>query len=207
VALFPIDGGEPRALTKHATSVGSPAWSPDGSVVYFIAGDPATAEERERTRLRDDVVVWDETFRQRQLWKVNVSTGTETQLTSGDSTVREYVVSADGRRIALQRAPAPGDGDAYRGELWVMDANGGNPRALTNNSIEEKSPDLSPDGSQVLSEAANQFFIAKLDGSPARELSADFLAHKGLMASSAAWYPDGKQITFWVADSSPTPSF
>ncbi len=167
VALFPIDGGEPRALTKHATSVGSPAWSPDGSVVYFIAGDPATAEERERTRVRDDVVVWDETFRQRQLWKVDVSTGIETQLTSGDSTVREYVVSADGKRIALQRAPAPGDGDAYRGELWVMDANGGNPRALTNNSIEEKSPDLSPDGSQVLFLAdMNERFGAELSDQP-----------------------------------------
>jgi dipeptidyl aminopeptidase/acylaminoacyl peptidase len=200
VALFPIDGGEPRALTKHATGVGSPAWSPDGGVVYFIAGDPATAEERERTRLRDDVVVWDETFRQRQLWKVDVSTGTETQLTSGDSTVREYVVSADGKRIALQRAPAPGDGDAYRGELWVMDANGGNPRALTNNSIEEKSPDLSPDGSQVLFLAdmnerfepnypTNLFIVSTAGGSPRL-----VLPNFSYAFDQAVWAPNGQSI-------------
>jgi dipeptidyl aminopeptidase/acylaminoacyl peptidase len=200
VALFAVDGGEPRTLTKHATSVGSPVWSPDGSVVYFIAADPVTAEDRERTRVRDDVVAWDETFRQRQLWKVVVSTGEETQLTSGDSTVREFVVSADGKRIALQRAPAPGDGDAYRGELWAMDANGENPRALTNNSIEEKSPDVSPDGSQVLFLAdmnersepnypTNLFVMSMAGGSPRLVLPNFTYAF-----DQAVWAPDGQSI-------------
>ena len=101
--------------------------------------------------MRDDVVVLDETFKQRQLWKIVVSTGVETQLTSGDSTVKEYVVSADGKRIALQRAPAPGDGDAYRGEVWVMDANGEN-AARPHQQLDRREvcPTLSPDGSQVL---------------------------------------------------------
>jgi len=82
IVLLPAEGGESRVLTKHATSVGSPAWSPDGSVVYFIATDPSTADDRERIRVRDDVVAWDETFRQRQLWKIAVATGVETQLTT-----------------------------------------------------------------------------------------------------------------------------
>ena len=46
-----------------------------------------------------------------------------------------------------------------------------------------------------------------MDGSPPREVLAEFLAQKKLSASAAAWYPDGKKITVWVADSSPTPSF
>ena len=198
--LFPIDGGEPRALSKHATSVATPTWSPDGSAVYFIASDPSTADERERSRVRDDVVLWDETFKQRQLWKIVVSTGVETQLTTGDSTVREYALSADGKRIALQRAPSPSDGDAYRGEVWVMDANGENARVLTSNSIEERSLDLSPDGTRVLFLAdtnerfepnypTNLFVVAAAGGGARIALPA--FPHA---VDQAVWAPDGQSI-------------
>jgi dipeptidyl aminopeptidase/acylaminoacyl peptidase len=33
---------EPRPVTKHATSVSAPSWSPDGSRIYFVAADAAT---------------------------------------------------------------------------------------------------------------------------------------------------------------------
>ena len=59
----------------------------------------------------------------------------------------------------------------------------------------------------ILLSLVNRFYIAQLDGSPPREVLAEFLAQKKLSASAAAWYPDGKKITVWVADSSPTPSF
>jgi len=98
IVLLPLDGGEPRALPKHATNVyvsvppaaAATTWSPDGTTIYFLASDPRTAEERERDRVRDDVFLVDEGSRQRHLWKVNVSTGAETQVTTGDSTVNEY---------------------------------------------------------------------------------------------------------------------
>src|SRR5262249_16735237 len=48
--LMPADGGEPRELTRHSTSVAAPTWSPDGTVVYFTAADARTSEERERDR-------------------------------------------------------------------------------------------------------------------------------------------------------------
>src|SRR3954452_1756637 len=136
IVLLPRDGGEPRALTKHATNVfvaappaaSAPLWSPDGTTIYFLATDARTAEERERDRVRDDVFLMDEGSRQRQLWKVSVATGAETQLTSGDSTVNEYSLSADGKHNAMVRAPFPADMDLFRGELWMMDANGAKPR-------------------------------------------------------------------------------
>ena len=58
--LWPLDGGEPRAVTKHATQPNSPVFSPDGGTIYFVASDPASAEERERSRLRDDVFAFEE---------------------------------------------------------------------------------------------------------------------------------------------------
>ena len=198
--LIPVDGGEARALTKHATFPTSPAWSPDGSIVYFIATDPVSAENRERTRLRDDSSALDDTFRQRHLWKVVVSTGAETQITTGDSSVKEYALSRDGKRIALQRAPNNSDGEAYRGESWIMDANGENARALTSNTVEESNIDLSPDGTQLLflADANERFepyyptnlFIVPTTGGAARLVSPDFK----YAINQAVWTPDGKSI-------------
>jgi dipeptidyl aminopeptidase/acylaminoacyl peptidase len=198
--LIPVDGGEPRALTKHATPPSAPQWSPDGTAVYFIAADPVSADDRERTRLRDDVYAADETYRHRQLWKIVVSTGAERQLTSGESTVKSYSLSANGKRMAVQRAPSPADMDAYRGEVWVMDADAGNPRVLTSNAIEEKSLDISPDGTQVLFTAdtneqfefyypTNLFVVSASGGRPR-------LAAPGVSFAfdQAFWAPDGRSI-------------
>ena len=41
-------------------------------------------------------------------------------------------------------------GDADRGEVWVMDADGGNAVTLTKNTVAESGASLSPDGIQVL---------------------------------------------------------
>src|SRR3954471_11869195 len=208
LVLLPLDGGEPRALTKHATNIyvspppaaAGASWSPDGTTIYFLASEPRTAEERERDRTRDDVFLMDEGARQRQLWKLIVSTGVEMQVTTGDSTVNEYSLSADGKRIAIMRAPSPADMDLFRGEVWVMDADGKNGRVLTSNTIEEKTISLSPDGSQVLFLAdtnerfepyypTNLFLISAAGGTP-RLAVPDFK----YTFDQAVWTPDGKAI-------------
>ena len=70
---------------------------------------PTTASA---TRLRDDVYAFDENYKQRQLWKVVVSTGAETQLTTRRLVGDRLPAVRDGTRIALQRAPTPLAGDA-----------------------------------------------------------------------------------------------
>jgi len=150
IQLIPADGGEPRALTRHATPPSAPMWSPDGTTVYFLASDPPTSGERERDRLRDDVYAFEETFKPQQLWKVSVATGAEQQLTTGETSVLEYRLSRDGSKVAMHRGPTPLVGDGFRGEVWVMDVTGANARALTRNEIPESAAELSPDNSQVL---------------------------------------------------------
>jgi len=200
ISLLPIDGGEPRALTKHATNVSSPAWTPDGTAVYFLASDPRTSDERDRDRVRDDVFAVDENYKQRQLWKIIISTGAETQVTTGDATVKEYKLSADGKRIALERAPSPADLDAFRAEVWMMDAGGENARALTSNSIEEHDLDLSADGTQVLFVAdmnerfepyyPTDLFIVPAAGGTPQPAVPDFK----YSFDQAVWTPDGESI-------------
>jgi dipeptidyl aminopeptidase/acylaminoacyl peptidase len=212
IMLLPIEGGEPRALTKHATAVSnlalaSPMWSPDGTTVYFMANDPTTADERERDRLGDDLYAVDETVSQGnaslkngQVWKINVATGVETQITSGTQTVREFKLSGDGKKIVLMRWPSNWDLDAYRGEIWVMDSDGQNAKALTSNTIQEFAPELSPDNTQVLFTAdsneqfepyypTNLFVVPAAGGTP-RAVVPD----SKYMFDSATWTADGRSI-------------
>jgi len=198
--LMPADGGEARPLTRHATGVGSPTWSPDGASVYFVASDPRTSEERDRDRVRDDVYAFDENFKQRHLWKIAVSSGAETQLTSGNFSVLEYRLSADGTEIAMARAPSPRDADAGQSEAWLMDASGGHARALTSNAISEGNVELSPDNSQVLFIAdtnerfepyyQSALFVVPAGGGAPRAVVPDFR----YAVDAATWAPDGRSI-------------
>ena len=198
--VMPADGGEPRALTKHATATTYPTWSPDGSVVYFLATDQRSADERERARLRDDLYAYEENYQQRHLWKITVATGAEQPVTSGNYYVSSYRLSRDGRRLAIERAPSPLAADTYRGEVWTMDVTGENARALTSNTIEELEPELSPDNSRVLFVAAanaalepyyNQnLFVVPASGGTARALLPDFPYE----IDRATWGPGGRTI-------------
>ena len=200
ISLLPANGGESHALTHHATNVSAPSWTPDGTTVYFLASDPATNDERERTRVRDDVYGLDESYRHRHLWKIVVSTGVETQVTAGKASVIEYRLSPDGKRIAVQRAPSPLPGDATRGEVWVMEAGGENARVLTSNTIEEYGLELSPDNSQVLflADTNERFepyypttlFVVPAAGGPARPVIPDYR----YSFDQATWSPDGRSI-------------
>ena len=203
ISLLPADGGESRVLTHHATNVSvgiPPSWVPDGSAVYFAASDAPSAAERELTRLRDDTYALDETFKQRHLWKIVVSTGAETQVTSGDASVLEYKLSSDGKRIAVERAPTPLAADAFKAEVWVMDANGENARVLTSNTTQEYGPELSPDNSQVLflADTNDRFdlyyptslFVVPAAGGQPRQVLHEFRP----TLDQATWAPDGRSI-------------
>ncbi len=148
--LMPATGGEPRAVTRHATAVSFPAWSPDGATIYFLAADAVSAAERERDRRKDDVYAFEENGRLRQLWSVSIATGAEKQLTADNLSVASFRVSGNGRTIVLERVPTPLADDSHKGEVWTLDAGGGNLRQLTHNDVEESQPELSPDGSQIL---------------------------------------------------------
>lgn len=199
-AVLPSDGGEPKPLTKHATAVSSPTWSPDGAYVYFLASDARTAEERERELQRDDLYAYEEDYKHRHLWKATVSTGGEQPITSGDFSVTSYRLSRDGRHIVFERVPSPLQADANLGEVWMMDADGQNQKALTTNAIEEVDPELSPDNTQVLFLAGaneklesyynqNLFVVPAAGGAP-RALFPDFPYE----FDRATWSPDGRSI-------------
>lgn len=150
VYLLPNTGGEARRLTTHQSDVSSISWAPDGTAIYYIAPDPKTEEEKKKDEAKDDVVAFDEDYKQRHLWKVTLADTARTRLTQGDYSVRGYEVSRDGRYIAHHRAPTPLIDNMDEGEVWLMRADGSDAKQLTLNATTERGAELSPSGDWVL---------------------------------------------------------
>ncbi len=202
IYLLPRDGGEARRLTSHATPVSRIQWSPDGRAVYFLAADPKTEEEKKKDELRDDVYAFDENYRQRHLWKVDVESGEETRVTEGDFSVTDYALSRDGARVAHVRSVSPLFGDIDKAEVWVMGSDGSGALRLTRDTVPERAPRLSPDGEWVLFLADSnedfdfyyndKIFLVPAGGGRARVLLPD-LPYE---IQAAEWSADGKAIYF-----------
>jgi dipeptidyl aminopeptidase/acylaminoacyl peptidase len=195
IYLLSNAGGEARRLTEHETGVGSIAWTPDGQSILFIASDPEADEEY-------DVIVFDEDYEQRHLWRASVADGTTERITEGDYSVRGYRLSRDGRHIAHHRAPTPLLDDIDEVEVWLMRADGSDAVRLTSNGAVEGGAELSPDGRWVLfvSDANDEFelyhndniFLVPAGGGSHRLLLPDMPYE----VQQARWNRDGTAIYF-----------
>ena len=193
-------GGEASPLTNHDSSVGSFQFSPDGKHIFFVASDPKSAEEKKKDKLKDDVFAFDEDYKQRHLFRVGTDGDGPQQaerLTEGDYSVIGFRLSDDGMRIAHHRSVSPLVDNRDEGEVWLMDADGGNALQLTDNTVSEFGAQLSPDGAHVmfLSDSSADFetyfndniFVLPAAGGAHRVLYED-MPHE---VNSARWAPDG----------------
>jgi Tol biopolymer transport system component/polyisoprenoid-binding protein YceI len=105
--------------------------------------------------------------------------------------------SPDGSKLAFTRSEGDSSG------IWLMGANGKNPRALTEDDLVEEEtftpdefPTWSPDGTKIafnsfLPEGNDDIFVMNADGSGQTRLTS------GLeYDSDPAWSPDGERIAF-----------
>jgi len=198
--LLSATGGEAVQLTRHATAVSDPEWAPDGSAIYFLADDPETTEEREAKKRSGDIWSYDRDFKHSHLWAVDVASGTERRVTSGDFSVRSFRLGRDGRTLVYQVAPTPLYDDEDEGEVWIRTLPDGEARKLTANLVAESGASLSPDGTAVLfvADASERFeeyhqgnlFVVPAAGGPHRVLAADFPGE----FMTARWAADGRSI-------------
>lgn len=202
VWLISLAGGEAQQLTMHATAVSNISWSPDGQTIYFRAAEPKTEEEKSRDKLKDDVFMFDENYKQQHLWSVAVHGKKESRITQGDFSVLSYEISEDGRKIVFHRAPTPQIEDQDHSEVWIMNADGSDARQLTNNTVQESDASLSPNGSQVLflSQSNQSFetyynrkiFVESASGGAAKLITGE-LPYE---VEKATWSKDSKSIFF-----------
>ena len=176
-----------RALTRLTFDDGlqiGATWSPDGRFIAYSSDRGGKFD----------------------IWVQQVSGGDPVQITKGPGHNWQPDWSPDGKYIAYRS-------EERRGRIVRHPALGGA-------GLERKIasfgyyPRWSPDSSQMLFQTSFheidwlQPVLHRPNWMAARRAKSwpSFWLKRNCRRVSAAWYPDGKRITVWVADSSPTPS-
>lgn len=185
------DGTDQAQLTRLGGSATFPDFSPDGTLIAFDGTQGTDTQSQIRT--------------------VDTATGaTVSVLTSCPSDAptcsNSYPAwSPDGTRIAYIHADATdADGNAIGTEVWVMDADGGNARALTSDGTpKDQLPDWSPDGTLIAYESGVEsggIWVIGADGSDPHQIAgctgSDPTPCAEGSLSGPAWSPDGTQIAY-----------
>ena len=201
--LADATSGATRMLTNNAKkSSTSPAWSPDGSKLAFVAD-------------RDD---------KRQIYVIDPRGGEARKVTSAEEGVGSFAWSPDGKSFAYAstepRTDADKDrekkygefdvyGEGYRmTHLWVYDISAEKARRLTSGAFTVGQFAWSPDGRDIAydhrvnpantsGETADIAIVSVADGR-----SRDLVTQPGA-DGGPVWSPDGRTIAFGSAMSKP----
>jgi serine/threonine protein kinase/Tol biopolymer transport system component len=175
---------KPRALTRLTFDDGlqiGATWSPDSRFIAYSS---------DRNGKFD-------------IWLQLLSGGDPVQITKGPGANWQPDWSPDGNYIAYR--------SEKEGGLFIIPALGGEESKRRISSFGYW-PRWSPDGSQILFRAhfsdqldvMDQFYVVGLDGNPPHEILPSFFAQHNPLA--VTWHPDGKRVSVWVADASPSPA-
>ena len=191
----------------HLTRGSSASWSPDSKRIAFHrsrSGDygeriPGRTEPGGPTKDSDIFVARIEDLQAKRQVLINLTEKFQSGVPGVSSSEDDADWSPDGKKIAFtsrDSACATNQACQSSAEIWVMNADGSNPQRLTSNSVEERSPDWSPDGKKILymckPVAGKPFEICVMnaDGSGREVLTSNNVPDLG-----PTWSPDGKRIT------------
>ncbi len=214
IFVMPTSGGEAQQLTKHDTAVDGFRWSPDSDRIFFVADDFAGKKAEKQKKDGDDAYYVDEGPNgQRQaswtnLWVIARRGGSEEVLTKEEFRIDDFDVSPDGSRVALTARRENRRNQENLSEIYLFDLAEKTLTRLTENRAPEASPKWSPDGSQLIFEAASdkewdlrggKLWLIRPDGGAARLVSGAFDGN----IRDFIWSIDGKEILFsgqWKTD-------
>jgi Tol biopolymer transport system component/predicted Ser/Thr protein kinase len=158
-----------------------PAWSPDGKALLYT-GDVG---------------------RIRKIFRKDLTSGQDSQLTHGDFDELQPTWSPDGRQVAFVRARQagvklqPGDvfGEFQDGDVWVLDVASGEESKLVENAF---NPTYSPDGQRLAVDASwagpRRIWLLDRQGHNPQQITTDTSEEVAHVAP--AWCPDGKKVVF-----------
>ena len=176
IDLFTIntDGSNLTRLTNGPQGEGNIAWSPDGQKILYTYSNQDSATD---------------------LALIDVKSQVSYLLTSTKGAEFDPTWSPDGKQIAYLYVPSPNQPV----ELWVMDADGKNPKQLnlSRRLLLGGNIDWSPDGqwiafvSEENSRVCGGISLVRPDG---KNLSP--LSNFSGCATNVVWSPDGKYLAF-----------
>ena len=179
IFLMNPDRKRVRQLTRHLQYDSTPAWSPDGQKIAFMSF-------RDEHRFQGRMITG-------EIYVMNADGTDPINLTqSPERWDRTPSWSPDGKQIVYSSTGFLKGTDVVHSDIWVMEADRGNLRNLTNDGAIDSSPDWSPDGLRIaFSTNRDGDFVMNADGTnpvnltnhPARDGGAD-------------WSPDGLRIAF-----------
>jgi dipeptidyl aminopeptidase/acylaminoacyl peptidase len=154
VYTISVEFGEASALTDEPTAIRDFEWAPDGREIVFNRPDDPTADEKRRSKEKDDARVVGQDPRYSRLYAIDVESRHVRRLTDGAYSVWSFSISPDGRTIAFDRSPGAGLDDEYRTDIYVMPMSGGEPRPLVARPGIDHLPQFSPDGEWIAFQSA-----------------------------------------------------
>jgi Tol biopolymer transport system component len=195
-----IAAGTPRQLTSDGHSKGSPVWTNDGREIIYLSGEWSNLMSIYRVRAsggsparmigigenpRDLAIapkghrlVYSRALRDYNIWRVGLPAGssfhagTASKILASTRLEDSPAYSPDGKRIAFSS-----NRTGFR-QIWVAEADGSNPVALTNFALGAAgSPRWSPDGQTIVFDARPEgladIYTVRVDGGTPRRLTDD----------------------------------
>ena len=212
--VMALPDGAPTQVGGPDGRGSDPTWSPDARWIAFAgksgdkdallvvaadgSGAPRALAETQGTNspltFEGRAMAWSPDSK--QIAFVSATPGPETELATGDPVViTRYLYKPDAAEGNTRF------NDNRRRHIFVVDAAGGTPRALTNGTTEEHSIDWSPDGREIL-------FVSNREPDPDLFYNPDLFALsvadgriRRLTATESAeyqprWSPDGRSVAF-----------
>ena len=115
----------------------------------------------------------------------NASSDSENASASEKQWMRYPAISPDGKTVAF----------SYRGDIWLVDRDGGRARLLTSHAGHERSPVWSPDGKEIAYAGDRNgnydIFVVPIDVRPSRRVT-----YHSAQDIPFSFTPDGERILF-----------
>lgn len=215
------DGSDIDRFTGVDGFVLHPGWTPDATGIVFVTN---AAGPFRLTYVRADGTGLRTILRDRKGFEAFTPTVTPDgervvfARCPGEATCSLYSVGLDGTGLTRLTHPDDGDGDFWPDvsasgdqitfdrfgthgiivQTWVMDADGGDPHAVTAPALEAGRPRWTPDGRRILVtsqwvRSGENIVSMRADGSDRRRLTSTTWPHNAAAASAS---PSGRKIMF-----------